>query len=290
MLSTTGIQASDSSEFVLSAVLGTRIHPPGYPLLSLWGGAFQWISDNPMWNTAVAMGIVHSMAVTLLFDALHRWTKSIWLSLWVVALLTMQPLWLRYSTIPEAFPALSLVYAGVVWLLSFERTTNRHAWVFSMVLCLGIATHHLFVLAAPVLVWLAWRLRHRWWVWASGIVVGFGSYGMLFVEAQSDWSWGEVSSFTDATRYFLRSDYGTFQITHHTQAGTWWGTPWMYIKTLMTESWGMFALGFLALPKLKRTETLLLISWFLSSIAVLSLFGMPTDSTFLAHSNRFFLS
>ena len=28
----------------------------------------------------------------------------------------------------------------------------------------------------------------------------------------------------------------------------------------------------------------------LSSVGVLSLFGMPTDSTFLAHSNRFFLS
>ena len=72
LLATTGIQASDSSEFVLSSVLGTRIHPPGYPLLSIWGSGFQWMSDNSVWNTAVAMGVLHSASVTLLFDALYR--------------------------------------------------------------------------------------------------------------------------------------------------------------------------------------------------------------------------
>ena len=290
LLSTRGIQASDSSEFVLSAVLGSRIHPPGYPLLSLWGSLFQWMSDNPMWNTSVAMGIFHSIAIVLLFDALDRWTKDRWLSLWVVALLVTQPLWIRYSTIPEAFPALSLVYAGLVWLLSFERLTLRHAWVFSALLCLGIGTHHLFVFTTPLILWLGWKLRGWWWICLLGIGLGFASYGALFVDAQSDWSWGTVSNLSDAARYFLRADYGTFQITHHAEEGTWWGTPLAYIQTLLIESWGVFAVGGVALLKLDRKGGVLLLSWFLSSIAVLSLFGMPTDSTFLAHSNRFFLS
>ena len=87
----------------LSAFWDSRIHPPGYPLLSVWGGLFQWMSDNPMWNTAVAMGLFHSIAVVLLFDALDRWTKDRWLSLWVVGLLMTQPLWIRYSTISRGF-------------------------------------------------------------------------------------------------------------------------------------------------------------------------------------------
>lgn len=289
-LSTTGIQGSDSSEFVLSAVLGSRIHPPGYPLLSLWGSLFQWLSDNPMWNTAVAMGLLHSVAATLLFDALHRWTKDSWLSVWVVAILCAQPLWIRYSTIPEAFPALSLVYAGVVWLLSIERLTIRHALVFATVLCLGIGTHHLFVFTAPALLWLCWQLRRMWWIWSLGILAGFCSYGVLFLESQSEWSWGVVSNITEVLRYFLRADYGTFQITHHAKVGTWWGTPLVYIKTLVIESWGVFAVGAIALSKLRRKEVALFLSWILASITVLALFGMPTDPTYLAHSNRFFVS
>ena len=154
-----------------------------------------------------------------------------------------QPLWIRYTTIPEAFPALSLVYAGLVWLLSFERLTLRHAWVFSIVLLLGIGTHHMFVLTVPIfaVVDLA----------NATVVVGMGIGYCRWVcivravifEGQSGWSWGEVSTLSDVTRYFLRADYGTFQITHHAQEGTWWGTPWMYIKTTFVESWGVLHIG-----------------------------------------------
>ena len=270
--------------------LGTRIHPPGYPSQSLEPGCFQGLSDNPIWNTTVAIGILQSLSAALLFDALYRWTKDKWLSLWVVSVLIMQPLWIRYSTIPEAFPALSLVYAGLVWLTSFERLQVRHAWIFSLLLCIGIGTHHLFVFTFPILLWLAWQLRNMWWRWSLGIAAGFSSYGLLFLEGSSNWSWGHVGDFSDVVRYFLRSDYGTFQITHHAESGTWWGTPLVYLKTLVMESWGVFALGIVALYNMQRKERLLFVSWLLSSVVVLALFGMPTTPTFLAHSNRFFLS
>ena len=289
-LATTGIQASDSSEFVLSATLGTRIHPPGYPLLTLWTGAFQWMSDNPMWNTAVAMGVLHSFAVTFLFDALARWTKSAGVSLWSLGVLVASPLWIRYSTIPEAFPALSLVFSGLVWLLSFEQLSKRHALVFSGLLCLGIGSHHLFVFAFPLILWVMWVLRRFWWMWLIGILCGFASYGLLLSPSISSWSWGDVSTVSDLIPYFLRVDYGTFQITHHKEVGTWWGTPLVYVQTLIVESWGCFLIGLVGLKSMAWKERLLLLSWLLSSIFVLSLFGMPTTSTYLAHSNRFFVS
>lgn len=289
-LSTSGIQASDSSEFVLSAALGSRVHPPGYPLLSIWCGLFQWLSDNPMWNTAVAMGVFHSCAITLLFSALTRWTRSIGVSLWSVGLLAATPLWIRYSTIPEAFPALSLVFAGLVWLLSFEHLTTRHAIVLSGLLCLGIGSHHLFVFSFPIILWLMWQLRRFWWIYLIGIACGFASYGVLFLSSQTSWAWGEVSTVSDLIRYFLRTDYGTFQITHHEELGTWWGTPLVYIQTLMVESWGVFLMGFVGLKNMVHKEKLLLLAWLLASVFVLSLFGMPTTPTYLSHSNRFFLS
>lgn len=295
---TRGIQASDSSEFVLASVNGTRIHPPGYPLLSLWGSVFQWCSDNPIWNTAIAMGILHSMALVFVFDALTKLTDRFSIALWVTSVLAVQPLWIRYSTIPEAFPALSLVYAGLLWLIVQKQHLRWHSVLFGTLLCVGLGTHHLFVMAFPMIVLLVWRYRQSWWILMIGVVLGLLSYVLLLKTELTGWSWGEPRNIEDLVRYFLRADYGTFQITHHADAGTWWGTPWEYTKTLVRESWGIFGLGILGVVLLIRNvkhrfrlELLVTIaSWVLASIGVLALFKLPTDSTHLAHSNRFFVA
>ena len=60
-----------------------------------------------------------------------------------------------------------------------------------------------------------------------------------------------------------------FRLLHHAEEGTWWGTPFAYHQTLLIESWGVFAVGGFALLKVNRKGVLLLLSWFLSSIAVL---------------------
>ena len=296
--STKGLQASDSSEFVLAAVQDIRIHPPGYPLLSLWGSLFQWCSDNPIWNTALAMGVLHSIALVFVFDALTRLFKRGAIALWVTSILAVQPLWIRYSTIPEAFPALSLVYAGLFWLLIQQQYARWHSFLFGGLLCLGLGTHHLFVLALPMILLLVWRYRQSWWIWLIGVGLGLCSYGLLWNEEHTGWSWGQIRDVPDLIRYFLRTDYGTFQITHHANAGTWWGTPVEYLKTLVLESWCVFCLGLLGvvLPirnvqQCFRFELLMtILSWLFASIGVLALFGLQTDSTHLAHSNRFFVA
>lgn len=205
------------------------------------------MSANPIWNTAVALGLLHSVAITFLFDAIRRRTGSIVIGLWVVSVLMAQPLWIRYSTIPEAFSALTLVFAGVVWLMSVENLTQRHAYVFAGLLFVGVGTHHMFVLAFPVLGWLFWMLKRWWWILILGSLGGLASYGILLQDSMSIWSWGEPMTAVDVLRYFLRFDYGTFQITHRTTEGAWWGTPLIYLKTLVFESWGVFCLGGLAL-------------------------------------------
>ena len=100
-------------------------------------------------------------------------------------------------------------------------------------------------------------------VWVFGIVAGFASYGLLFLRLIG-WSWGEVSSLSDVTRYFLRADCGTFQITYHAQ-GTWWGTPWTYIKTTFVESWESLHRNPCTVA-VEEEGVSLLLSWFLSSM------------------------
>ncbi len=303
---TTGIQASDSSEFVLSAAQNARIHPPGYPLLSLWVQLFSNLGDNVVWNTTVAMGVLHSLALVLLVDSLsfhrgseHNESESFpMLPLLIGSLLTSQPLWIRYSTIPEAFPALTLVFAGLYWLLRCGRSTHRTAALFGLVLAFGVGTHHLFVFAAPMILLLMWRMRAQWYTWFGISLLGLCAYGLLLFSDENGWSWGRVQDVNDVVAMFFRLDYGTFQITHRTEMGTWWGTPLVYLNTLVQESYGLFLLGILGAvqsirqgtgsSKLEMGSTLA--AWFLSSVVVLGLFGLPTDAANLSHSNRFFVS
>ncbi len=300
---TTGIQASDSSEFVLAAAQNARIHPPGYPLLSLWVQLFFSIGDNVVWNTAVAMGVLHSMALALLVDALSVESKveaeqaSI-LPILMGALLASQPLWIRYSTIPEAFPALSLVFAGLYWLIRCGRLTQKYAVLFGLVLAFGLGTHHLFIFAAPMILLLMWRMKTYWYIWLGLSSLGLGAYGLLLFSNETGWSWGTAQNLHDVVGMFFRVDYGTFQITHRTQMATWWGTPLVYLNTLIRESYGIFLLGVLGAVQGLRQGTLssklevgsTLVSWFCSSVVVLGLFALPTDSANLSHSNRFFVS
>ncbi len=255
---TKGIQASDSSEFVLASIQNTRIHPPGYPLLSLWGHCFQWLSVNSMWNTAVAMGVLHSIALAVLVDTCWVLTKHRGLSLWIVAVLSMQPLWIRYSTIAEAFPALTLVYSVLLWLYVVPEQ-NWHSILFAICLTVGLGTHHMFILAFPMMAILGWRYWTRWWQMALGIVVGLSSYLWLWDSAESAWRWGEVHNLSDLLHYFLRRDYGTFQITHSTEIGTWWGTSLHYLKTLLLGSWGVFSIGIVGCVHIGGVEQIVVI-------------------------------
>lgn len=300
---TTGIQASDSSEFVLAAAQNARIHPPGYPLLSLWVQLFSSIGDNVVWSTAVAMGVLHSMTLVLLVDALSVESKveaeqSSMLPILMGSLLASQPLWIRYSTIPEAFPALSLVFAGLYWLIRCGRSTQMHAVLFGLVLAFGLGTHHLFIFAAPMILLLMWRMKTYWYIWLGFSSLGLGAYGLLLFSNETGWSWGTTQNLHDVVGMFFRVDYGTFQITHRTQMATWWGTPLVYLDTLIRESYGIFLLGVFGAvhsirqgtrsSKLEMASTL--VSWFCSSAVVLGLFALPTDSANLSHSNRFFVS
>ena len=286
---TVGIQGSDSSEFVLAAISDVRVHPPGYPVLVLWLRCFQWISDNPIWNAAFATVILSSLSMGLLASTLRHWTSSRAISLWVVSLLGVQPLWLRYSTIPEAFSILALVYSMLLWISVLPVRRSSAVWM-GLSLTVGIGSHHLFVLALPLILWNAWHLRRWWLIQGVGVMVGFLSYGLLLVQ---NGGWGVVSNVEDLFRFFVRIDYGTFQITHTDLQGQWWETPLQYLIDWGRDSWGIFPIALLvSLLSVRRfgRESLIGLSWLLCSLFALSLFGLPTTHAYLVHSNRFFMA
>lgn len=286
---TLGIQGSDSSEFVLASISDNRVHPPGYPVLVLWLKCFQWLSDNPVWNAAFATAVLSSLSMGFIVSAVRQWTQSTSLSLWIVGVFGLQPLWLRYSTVPEAFAILGLVYSMLIWV-SVIPVRWTGAIVMSMALGIGIGSHHLFVLAFPIILWNGWKFRNYWFIQVVGICVGMLSYGFLCLQSGG---WGHVSNIDELLRFFLRMDYGTFQITHSEQQGNWWETPWQYLVDWGRDSWGIFPIAvFASLVSIRwiGLEGLIGISWTLSSVLVLSLFGLPTSHAYLVHSNRFFMA
>ena len=284
-----GIQGSDSSEFVLASISNSRVHPPGYPILVLWLKCFQWLSDNPVWNTSFATALLSACSMGFVASALRYLTRSKSISLWLVMIFGVQPLWLRYSTIPEAFAILGLVYSILIWtcIVPARRAT---VIIFSLAMVIGIGSHHLFVLAFPLVLWTIWKLR-KWWVFLLvGVGVGFLSYGYLLIQSGG---WGDVSNIHDLLRFFFRIDYGTFQITHTEVDGNWWETPLWYLMDWGRDSWWLFPI--FTLISLRSIEWfgrdgVIGLSWILSSVFVLSLFGLPTTHAYLVHSNRFFMA
>ena len=302
------VQASDTAEFLLLTEHTGLPHPPGYPWLISWFRIFHQLSVfSSVHRVAIANGCISAISLGVLWCTSYQYTQHKISSYLAVGALAFQPLWLRYSTIPEAFSLLALEYAIVAYLFSLSTVSRQHSWILGGCLALIVGGHHAGVLAFPMIVVLLYRYRF-WLLDILGIsLVGLCSYLLLWnfsVEHNPHfWSWGAIDNVDTLFRYIMRYDYGSLRITHTSITGKWWETPWMYLYDWSVDSWGLFPIVLLytiwnkrgqnSATNVYRTAThmwLVVATWLFASVGLLALFQLPISKEFLVHSNRFFMA
>ena len=191
--------------------------------------------------------------------------------------LVMQPLWDSVIRLSLRLFQHSHWCMQVLCTTSFERFQVHHGWILSPS-CIGIGTHHLFVFTFPILLRLAWQLRTCGGVGHWESPQDSVPMGWLYFRRSIQLVMGSLETFPmfSCVIFYGRimepfSDYPSRK-----ESGTWWGTPLVYLKTLVMESWGVFVSVLLLPYNMQRKERLLFVSWLLSSVVVLALFGMPT--------------
>ena len=204
----------DSAEIVTQGKLFGVLHPPGYPLQTLYNHTI--IHLTPFLSPIVAVGLANvfvaiatiGLAAALAFRLSGRW------GLILVGSLAISPLFWKYATSPEVFIGLQLFAVGFTWLL-YDNSIYRKPIVL-MFLALSISHHHTIVFLSPWLFMAAWENRQDVKSHMVAICAGltaFSIYGtLLLAHPQSIYSWGLLDSWQAVLGHFLRQEYGTFSL------------------------------------------------------------------------------
>lgn len=149
----------DSSELVSAMVSWGIAHPPGYPLLMLLGNVF--VRIFPFLNIYEKLSLLSAIFVfftsLIIFFTLRliirNFSVSFFLSLFY---LTLFPVWL-YGLVPEVFALANFLIISQIYLLLrlyLDKRNNFYLFLFSFLIGLSIAHHHLFVIFLPSYLYL----------------------------------------------------------------------------------------------------------------------------------------
>jgi hypothetical protein len=213
------IFGGDSAEFALAALTWSIPHPPGYPLFSLMANILRHIPLGTVpWRVALissfsASVTAYCMYRLLVFKNINRLIALVSSILFLV----LFPVW-QYSLIPEVFLLnTALVSAATYTLFVYEKTKNPRLFsVFSFILGLASAHHHIYVLFIP-----AWYLvikdvlptkPRRYLNAALFFLIGFSAYlyAPLASLANPPIDWENAKTIDGFIKLFLRTTYGTF--------------------------------------------------------------------------------
>lgn len=220
------IQAGDSAEFQLAAVMAGVPHPTTYPLYVVLTHLMTWIPfGNPAWRVTAFSALTAGISVGLMWrwlvDLGHRPQLS---TIGTIAFGVTPGIW-NAATIAEVYTLLILLMTGLAIALTrmIHTPTSRNlAWVV-FISVLGTFHHGLFVLTALpvaliVCLWIWYRkLQSVEWHWiALALLAGLAPLAYPFVQFMR---FGP----------FNGTDYGL--PTHY-----FWGAPqqWRDVVDLMT--------------------------------------------------------
>ncbi|MCO4770222.1 MAG: DUF2723 domain-containing protein [Deltaproteobacteria bacterium] len=315
------VQGGDTAEFVTVAAQGGVAHPPGYPLFILLASLFAKVAPGPLPFRVTAATVFCAVgSLWVLHRVVARWTGDAAAAAIGASALGASFLFWHWSTVAEVLPGGALTTALVVAAALGSARGARGAkqgLLVGLAAATGIANHHTVVLLLPLCVfgWVAAIPRPlsgrgvllTTGAATAGVAVGFLPY-LALMSADGPWMWGDTTSFGGLVHHFLRSDYGSFSIPN-AGATPWWTHPWLYLRTLTSEFFGVLWLlipigAAVGLGAGRRTGSgpadrrdlrepgltlALLGSWLLAAPWLLSQFTYPTEGFFVAVVERFHL-
>ena len=220
----------DSGELTTAAYCLGVAHPPGYPLyVRLAHGWGALLGGDYGWRINLFSGFCTALAAAGLTWLLQRSTKNLAAGLISgLGFALLGSVW-RQAVVAEVFGlhfALLTALAALGWLV-LERCRQGQApgpplWGFYAVLGLCVAHQHVFVLALPGLLMLAWGQWRRVLLTPAWVMVGLVAFPfyldmLLRARAGPPLNWGGVTDAGALWDHFLRKSYGTFKLTVHVE-------------------------------------------------------------------------
>jgi hypothetical protein len=209
------VQTLDTGELVASAYRLHVAHPPGFPVF-VW---LQFLATHLIpfgtvfWKASFATA-VFSLAALALFAYARK--SALFFFACVLPLAFSRVYW-EYSLLPDVFMLNVLLMAGIgAAYLRLAPSRLRTVLVF-VLFALGCANHPITIFMAPILIDCLIEDRAiRWDAIAAAVFTGFIAYASLLVmHPMSLSSWGELRGLGDVLRHAVRSDYGSFQLSGH---------------------------------------------------------------------------
>ena len=295
----TTVQGGDAGEFITVAFSGGRVHPPGYPATVFLMQLAQMLpSGTAAWKASAVAAVLGALALGFMANGIHRWLGDGVVAIATVLCLGLGPLWLRYATIAEVFTSSALTLSMLFWL-GVHVYNGLRGWrvgcLLGAIVALGIQFHHTFIFALPIMLFIVWQgsLGKIGWVCVL-LMPMLGLFGYLpLLAAKGFWVWGDFHSFNGLIRFFLREEYGTFQITHGEGGASWWGNPLLYLSLLPSDLLylpiAFIPVGLYALRK-DPFGLCIFVAWVFCGVVFLSLFSLPAEGAAAIHTQRFMVA
>lgn len=216
------VTAEDGGELIAAAYGGGVAHPPGYPLWTLLARAS--IMLLPLGSVAYRVNLLSAVlaasAATVLFHSLRRFFEVGSLVAGATALCfgLGRHLWSQ-AVIAEVYTlhillACLVLHVALAWR---ESRKDRHLYLLSLLVGLGLANHHLTILLGPLLVAFVLTFEPRTFL-RPGVVmgcliclgIGLLPYLYLPLAASGDpyVNWGDPDTWEAFLRHVLRKQYG----------------------------------------------------------------------------------
>ena len=218
------IAGGDSGEIVAAVASGGVIHPPGYPLYSLFARLFIHLPLRTLaWRLGLMSAVCDATAAALLCLGVTRWSRSSWTGAAAAGLFALSPGIWEYAICAEVFALDNVIVAALLLLaVLYADTKNpRHALAGALVFGLGLSNHHTVVfVAVPLAAWVLWhargeRRRPRAFVLPAALfAVGLLPYLYLpwAGSRPAAVSWGATNTWAGFWTHVLRREYGTFRL------------------------------------------------------------------------------
>jgi hypothetical protein len=226
------IPGGDSGEIVVNSLLGGTLHPPGYPLYSMVLRALAKLSTPTNFSQLASIFSAGLSAGAAAFIGLigSSVTGNLGVGAALGLLFLYSPGVIDTALAPEVFGLHHFVLAGIYTLVFLKSPERKLQWGVPVLFGVGVANHHLILLALPAL-WLWWRgarvassglsirsdprARHkRLLVVIFATLGGVALYFLLPLLAKSahGTGWGDFGKFADIFKHLFRTEYGTFRL------------------------------------------------------------------------------